>query len=693
MPSRLTPAQLKQALSDKLKSSALDDSDIKTLKLTTTPSVPKLPGLAKFPDKAGVVFPYFDLHGKLLKDVARVRYLEDTREGFQKAAGAKPLRYIQAPGTSVHLYLPPYIDWAAFAADPSQALLITEGELKAACATKHGFPCIGLGGVWSFRTKRDVTLLIKDFLDFVWVERQVLICYDSDAVTNPDVVKAEQALADELLSMKADVYITRIPPDPGDPTDPRKSAKLGVDDYIVQYGVEAFAAMLSTETGCSHEYEPSRAMNELNKRFVFVRSPGIVYDYEQDLQMLPRDFTGSQYANLWMRVPRPTLGKGGETLYDKVQTAPEWLKWPGRAVLRRLSYRPGEGKVTHDNTLNTWPGWGVEKAVKGDVGPWHAMMDHLFNGDVAERRWFEQWCACPFQQPGVKLASGVLIWSPTQGSGKTLVGKTLMALYGQNATEIKDSDLEDERREWAENKQFVLADDITGQTNRKLANKLKTMITQKYLRINPKYIQSYTVDDCINYYFTSNDPDALYLDDQDRRFFVYESNYVKLADVLRKRYIAWYESTAGREALFHYFLNLPLDGFDPYADAMQTGHKKEMTSISKSAIGSWVARLSETPAELLDAAKMKGDLYTAEELHVLFDPSGEKKSSANALSRELKRAGFRKAHEAGLNCSVGLRRPYIVRNFDQWKAAPLKAMIAHYNEHHPQLGPTKAKKF
>src|SRR5262249_56041449 len=38
--------------------------------------------------------------------------------------------------------------------DPGVSLLITEGEKKTLCADQHGFPCIGLGGVWAWQKKR-----------------------------------------------------------------------------------------------------------------------------------------------------------------------------------------------------------------------------------------------------------------------------------------------------------------------------------------------------------------------------------------------------------------------------------------------------------------------------------------------------------------------------------------------------------
>jgi hypothetical protein len=137
-------------------------------------------------------------------------------------------------------------------------------------------------------------------------------------------------------------------------------------------------------------------------------------------------------------------------------------------------------------------------------------MDYLLEGlDKAAKEWFFDWCAYPLQNPGVKMFSAVVIHGVVQGTGKTLVGETLGRIYGDNYKEIKDDDLESTY--WAENKQFIMGDEISGRDNRQYANALKRLITQKTVTINIKFIPQYDVPDCINYLFTSQHPDAFFL--------------------------------------------------------------------------------------------------------------------------------------------------------------------------------------
>lgn len=72
---------------------------------------------------------------------------------------------------------------------------------------------------------------------------------------------------------------------------------------------------------------------------------------------------------------------------------------------------------------------------------------------------------------------------------------------------------------------------------------------------------------------------------------------------------------------------------------------------------------------------------------MLYDTDGSKKASANALGRELKRAGFNHPGEG-----TKLRLPdgrmvgvYAVRNQAYWRTAPWKKACDHYVQNHPEL--------
>ena len=280
------------------------------------------------------------------------------------------------------------------------------------------------------------------------------------------------------------------------------------------------------------------------------------------------------------------------------------------------------------------------------------------------------------------MYTSVVIHGRRHGTGKSLIGYTLGQIYGKNFVEISQGDLHGAFNEWAEGKQFVLGDDVTGPNKRQEADVLKKMITQRKMRINAKYVPSYEVPDCINYYFTSNHPDSFFLEDDDRRAFIHEVQVGPLSEEFYVEYDLWLV-TGGAEAVFHYLLNLDLDGFNPAAPAFYTKAKDRMISDGQSDLGAWVRHLITSPEYILKVGEIKvtRDLFTNKELMAFYDPIGRTPVTANGLGRELRRAGILQVCEGTpIKLSDGsVDRYYAVRNFDKWNNSTI-AEVKKYLE-------------
>ncbi len=637
------------AFKAKLSESALTDADAKKLGFRLM-SAEESATLQLPIRKAGFVLPYFDLGGKPTK-FWRYRYLEPTKTGFDALTDKKERRYTQAKATVNELYLPPLLPWADIAKDPSIPLLMTEGELKAACAAKNGMPCIGLGGVWCFKSVGSNLPLLPMFSKFNWDRREVIICYDSDASTNVMVMQAENALAKELTALGAEPKIARLPNLPG-------AKKTGLDDYLVACGKEAFAAVIDA----AEDWKTAAELFELNGEVVYVDDPGIILRLDTLQRMAPRAFVDHAYST---RVYHEAVATEKGSKFVEKSAAREWLKWPGRAAVNRITYAPGQPRITEGNELNIWKGWACEPK-KGDVRLWTQLLDFLVDPkrEPEGRKWLEQWLAYPLIHPGTKLYTAAVIWGLVHGTGKSTVGYTMFRIYGANGTEIQDKDLLTNYNEWAENKQFVLGDEITGGDKRASADRMKSMITQKQLRLNPKYIPSYTVPDCINYLFTSNHPDSFFLEDTDRRFAIFEVLGTPMSDEFYQKYLHWLDHEGGKEAIFYHLLHLDVEDFKPHGHAPKTRAKTDMIDSGRSDLGTWVAQLREAPASVLqlNGMKIKRTLWTTSELHALYDPEKRSKVTSNGMGRELKRAGIARAYD-GMpvpTTSAGPQRLWII---------------------------------
>jgi hypothetical protein len=629
------------------------------------------------PQPAGMLIPYFDMKGEQ-SDFFRVKYL-DRMPGFEGLV-EKPQKYAQPAGTINEIYLPNILapGWEDVADDTNIPLYMTEGEKKAACGCANGLATIGLGGVDMWRaTKRGIEFL-PQLQAIEWKDRQVHIVFDSDAATNANVVRAQRQLAQALLQRGAKPSIVSLP-------STAAGEKQGLDDFIVAEGADALLPLIATAAPLAE----AAALWELSEEVIFVRNPGLVLVRETGQCLDPYRFHGIHYVNRSFIevIQKPN----GAVDRKKVPTAKRWMEWPERHEVEKITYAPGKDQIV-DGAWNCWPGWGCKPA-PGDISPWVTLLDHIFEGDAAARKWFEQWCAYPIQHPGVKMFSYALLWSVEQGTGKSLLSYALKAIYGRNGIEIGNDALRKGFNAWQENRQFVVGDEISqGGEARLDADKLKRLICQPEIIVNQKFLPEYRIPDCINYLFNSNHPDAMFMEDRDRRGFIWRVPDVKLSEAFFAEADRWLNKSPrqhdgpGPGHLFHHLLTLDLTGFSPSGPAPRTQAKEEMIRSGKSDLGAWVMGLREDIEGSLnplgETAAKECELFTARQLLRCYDPQRQGKVSEPGMGRELGRSGFKQVNGGKtVRTAFGVVRLYAIRNEEKWWQASTKDAVMHFNKY------------
>jgi uncharacterized protein DUF3854 len=193
---------------------------------------------------AGLAFPYRDpATGAPIDGFVRLRLDHPNGTG----------RYRQPPWSRPRLYVP--FASAGDLRDPQIEIVVVEGERKALSVaawserSRRHLIVIGIGGVWSWRRSIRGELPegglgkvdsqpIEDLDVIAWMGRRVAIVFDSDVLTNPDVARAERALARELEGRGAIVRVARIPSGPN-------GQKVGADDLLAQQGDDVMTAILN----------------------------------------------------------------------------------------------------------------------------------------------------------------------------------------------------------------------------------------------------------------------------------------------------------------------------------------------------------------------------------------------------------------------------------------------------------------
>jgi hypothetical protein len=683
---RIKAGTFNEAAAEKLQSSGLTSAQGNALGMYSVNTAMQVD--AQFESQPALVIPYYDTKGRPLKphkawpEFYRLRYLgESTVKGFREATGAKPNRYTQPRNTGVCAYFPQLVDWEALRSDVTEPLLITEGELKAAKATADGFPTIGLGGVYNFRSSGQGIFWLPELEAFEWARRKVTIVYDSDYQSNPMICGAINALADELQERGSLVYVATL-----ENVYEEESRKTGLDDFLVERDDKALIEILKN----AEPLGMTKRLWQMNGEVVYIRDPGMVVALRTGQKMDCSKFAAhSDWAT--QAVPERKMKSDGSVAILKSSAAPMWLKWPMRRVVDKLSYLPGEERFVEQDELlylNQWKGWGVSPT-KGDVTPFLELVNYLFEGaEAGVKEWFLDWCAYPIQFPGTKLFSAVIMHGRMTGTGKTLIGYTLARIYGQNFIKIKSKDLYDTW--WAENRQFVLGDEISGSDKRAEADMMKAMITQEEVNINIKYIPQFSIPDCVNYYLTSNHADALFLEDEDRRFFVHEIMCGPLPDSFYAKYDKWLKKDGGAGYLMQWMLDRKLSTFNPRAPALRTAARERMIMSNKADIDTWLIELKDTPNIKLRIGQMRHqrDLFTAKELLTMYEAEHERqagKMGSNGMSRALARNGFHHAYGGQPLVAPDGRqgRYFIVRNYDRWRSVKDRKILTKHIAQQP----------
>lgn len=656
---------------------------------------------ADFRARPALVLPYFDVEGAPVafeRDGAelafcRVRYMGDLppQRGRRKAQ-----RYTQPLDSGCRAYLPPGVDWRRVAADASEPVMITEGEIKALAASRLS-PCLGLGGVFS--TVREGRFLPE--LDaFAWEGRQVYICFDSDAQDNPNVAAAEARLIYELQTKRAArCRLIRLPPG-------EEGAKVGVDDFLVAHGADALMRLVAD---ASDLYALDAQVVALNRSVAWIEKDGLIYDRAAHSWVRKGDFVEGGWAS--SLVYFGASKKGVEP--KPVKVAQVWLSHPLALRFDAAIFRPGEGDLVQSETgrpcLNLWSGW---DEAPGDVTPFLDLSAFLFQRmEAADRDLLVKLFAYKFQNPTEKIPLAAVLIGP-QGCGKTLWARCIREAVGPHGTALPSSALHAKFSEWQEHALVATIDEAEEEDMRRGRDILKSMISEKSRFMEAKFRPGRPIETYYQLIITSNSRAAGTFTSDDRRMVV--------VDCPPKREVAFYDravswlAAGGARSLTHWLLTYDLKGWRPPAQAPLTAEKhmayvEGLTPVQRFAedchnadenrVKQWLDTAvawgemnvtSANPAiaaqarQVLDAAPQwqVRPFYSPDELAqmlpMLVEQTGAgrvgKRTSAGEISRQLRDAGIRYLQCAddprGFHWRGKMHQFLIIAAADEW-ATPL----------------------
>lgn len=262
-----------------------------------------------------------------------------------------------------------------------------------------------------------------------------------------------------------------------------------------------------------------------------------------------------------------------------------WSGWPIIDDTAQPQINPKNGHISHYNNV---------------TGSCQAILELLRNmcPDDTVNEWLLNWFALPLQRPGTKMQTAVIMHGP-QGTGKTSITQAIGKIYGSYAATIGQEALEDKfNPDWTEAKLFISAEEIQSSSEKfQNKNRLKTMITQETVRVNPKNLPAHSERNLMNFVFLSNDRTPLILEADDRRYCVIWVHHKPDKPFFERLYTEI--NNGGLVALHDHLLRRQLGNFAPWTDPPMTQAKRDLmgqgTNSEERFLSDWQTLSIEDP--------------------------------------------------------------------------------------------------
>lgn len=347
-----------------------------------------------------------------------------------------------------------------------------------------------------------------------------------------------------------------------------------------------------------------------------------------------------------------------------------------------VAYLPGSNALIERDgkrLVNQWTPSRVQPRA-GSAWPLGRLLVHCFP-DRADRRHCVRWGATLAARPDVRMLYAILLRSETQGVGKTTLANILAELVGaENVARPNEVALtEGSFNSFIARKRLIIVDELYSGHSRKTYNRLKAPITDPKLRVNEKYQPEYEIDNFAHFIFSSNDLVPIFIDANDRRFFMPRVAETKLPPAFWTRFHKWL-SGGGLEIIMRCAWEFVAKhvGVGPNEDAPMSAAK---AAIIENSISDEMRSVREAARDLVERGAGDAGQHIAVTLEEfqrwhceLCRDRGWKRLTGNRLAEELRRAGMlvRGRHgQTGRDerVKIGGRKVPVASNFDPGSGA------------------------
>ena len=247
----------------------------------------------------------------------------------------------------------------------------------------------------------------------------------------------------------------------------------------------------------------------------------------------------------------------------RIKAGKFWLEHPMRRQYAGVSFVPNGPAILPGNIKNLWLGFPVE-AKEGDCS---LVLKHirevLASGDEKSTNYILNYLAWTVQNPD-KQAEVALIFQGSEGTGKGLIGRLMMDMFGSAGLQISVSrHLVGNFNAHLDGIVFLFADEAFWAGDKAARGTLFGLITEPYLTLERKGIDAKQVSNMLHIMMASNEEWVVPANYDSRRFAVFavSSKYKQNSCYFTPLYEQI--NNGGREAFLHVLLNRDISDFHP----------------------------------------------------------------------------------------------------------------------------------
>ena len=251
-----------------------------------------------------------------------------------------------------------------------------------------------------------------------------------------------------------------------------------------------------------------------------------------------------------------------------------------------LAFRPGKDEH-QGREYNVWRA-GRIKPEEGDTTIWDEHLNYLFQNEQ-DRDHVLNWMAWILKNPTLKPNHALLIVGKNTGTGKSFLARALERIVDERNTQRpKNSSMGGDFNSWLKDCRLCVIEEVMQVGRRENLNALRDLITEPTVEVNMKGIPAFKIPNYVCMMGISNHPDALPLDEHDRRWLIVETHATRSDPTYYERLFSILEDDSALAAIYHALVHRDLGEYNGLSAAPETGAREQMIELSRTDAESWL---------------------------------------------------------------------------------------------------------